>query len=190
MTTLQVSRRLFTVHEYHLMAQAGILHEDDRVELIDGEIVEMAPIGSRHAAHVKRLIDMFHPQVRGAAIVGAQDPIRLGEHSEPQPDLTLLRPRPDFYEAAHPGPEDILLVIEIADTSLGYDRGVKVPLYARFDIAEAWVVDLTSERIELYRQPSEGQYQQTSHAARGDRISPHALPNVTLSVYDLLGLSV
>jgi len=120
-------RHRFTVEEYHRMGQAGILSEDDRVELIEGEIVEMAPVGSRHAACVKRLNALLSRRAGGRALVSVQDPIRLGEHSEPQPDLALLKPREDFYAAAHPGPEDVLLVIEVAETSLEYDREVKLP---------------------------------------------------------------
>jgi Uma2 family endonuclease len=135
---LQVSRRLFTVHEYDQMVQAGILHEDDRVELIEGEIIEMAAIGSRHAACVNRLVQLFVMHVAGQAIVHAQNPIRLSERTEPEPDLSLLKPRPDFYAAGHPGPQDVLLVIEVADSSIGFDREIKIPLYARAGIPEVW----------------------------------------------------
>src|SRR5919106_2349460 len=115
--SVQVLRRRFTVDEYYRMAEAGILHEDDRIELIEGEIVEMSPIGSRHAACVKRLIGLFSRQVGPeSATLGVQDPIHLGEYSEPQPDIALIHPRPDFYVSAHPGPADILLLIEVADT--------------------------------------------------------------------------
>src|SRR5262245_37141744 len=115
---VQVSRRLFTVDEYYQMAQAGILHEDDRVELIEGEIIETAAIGSRHAACVDRLNQLFSGRVAGRAIVRVQNPIRLSQRSEPQPDLALLRPRADFYATGHPGPQDVLLVVEVADTSV------------------------------------------------------------------------
>ncbi|GIX47745.1 MAG: hypothetical protein KatS3mg131_1956 [Candidatus Tectimicrobiota bacterium] len=136
-------KRRFTVAEYHKLAEAGILSEDERVELIEGEIVAMAPIGSRHAGAVKRLLDQFIPlQAARRVLLSVQDPIRLGEHSEPQPDVALLRPRPDFYAAEHPGPEEVLLVVEVAETSAEYDREVKVPLYARFGVPEVWLVDL------------------------------------------------
>ena len=189
MTTLQVSRRLFSVHEYHLMARAGILCEDDRVELIDGEIVEMAPIGSRHAARVDWLTRVFTSKLGEVVIVRVQNPIGLGERNEPQPNITLLRPRPDFYANAHPSPEDILLVIDVADSSLDYTRGVKVPLYARAEVAETWLMDLVADHIELYRQSREGQYRQVIYATRGEQISPQAFPNVVLSVDELLGPS-
>lgn len=133
---VQLLKRLFTVAEYHRMAEAGILGEDDRVELIEGEIVGMTPISSRHAGQVNRLVRLFTQRLGGRAILSVQNPIRLGEHSEPQPDVALLRPRPDFYATAHPGSEDVLLVIEVADlsacdaqagTSAAYDREVKPP---------------------------------------------------------------
>ncbi len=184
---VQVQRRLFTVEEYHRMAEAGILSEDDRVELIEGELVAMSPIGSRHAACVKRLIRLLDRAVGDRAIVGAQDPIRLGARSEPQPDVTLLRYRPDFYASAHPGPEDVLLVVEVAETSADYDRTVKIPLYARYGIPEAWLVDLLEERIEIYRHPSPQGYQTLHIAHRGETVRPTTLPDLELSVDDILG---
>jgi hypothetical protein len=149
---VQLLKRLFTVVEYHRMAEAGILGEDDRVELLEGEIVQMGPIGSRHASCVKRLVDIFIPlQVGRKVILSVRDPIELGEHSEPQPDLTVLKPRPDFYAKAHPGPADVFLLVEVADlsacnaqagTSAAYDRDMKVPLYAQAGVPEVWVVDV------------------------------------------------
>jgi Uma2 family endonuclease len=136
--TVQIQRRLFSVHEYHQMLQAGVLGEDDRLELIEGEIVQLSPINSRHAACVNRLNALFTSRLTGRAVVSVQNPIRLDTHSEPQPDLALLKPRPDFYAASHPNPEDVLLVVEVADTSADYDRGVKLALYARVGIAEVW----------------------------------------------------
>lgn len=185
--TVQFSRRLFTVSEYHRMAEAGILGEDDRVELIEGEIVEMSPVGSRHAACVKRLLRLLDRRVGDRGIVGAQDPIRLGEHSEPQPDLVLLRPRPDFYAAAHPGPEDVLLLVGVAETSGGYDRDVKVPLYAKAGIPEVWLVDLGEDRVEAYREPSPQGYRWVRHFRRGDRLAAEAFPELEVAVEDILG---
>lgn len=135
-------KRRFTVREYYRMAQAGILTKDDRVELLEGEIVEMAPIGPRYAGAVDRLTELFVRNFAGAALTRVQNPIHLDEHTEPQPDLALLRPRADFYTTGHPTPEDILLVVEIAETSADVDRDVKMPLYARSGIPEAWLVDL------------------------------------------------
>lgn len=183
---IQVVKHRFTVEEYHRMGTAGIFSEDDRVELIEGEIVEMSPIGSRHAACVKRLIRLFDRGVGDRAIVGAQDPIRLGEHSEPQPDLALLRPRPDFYAHAHPGPEDVLLVVEVAETSADYDREVKVPLYARAGIPEVWLVELYAEQIEVYRQPAPHGYQEVQTVRRGQHLSSQTFPELALAVDNIL----
>jgi Uma2 family endonuclease len=184
---VQLARRLFTVAEYHRMAEAGILGEDDRVELRDGEIVAMSPIGSRHAGCVNRLTNVLVGRLGGKAIVHVQNPVSLDEHSEPQPDVALLKPRPDFYAGAHPGPEDVLLIIEVADTSADSDRDVKLSLYARAGIGEVWLVDLVAERVELYRQPSPRGYQDRHTVWRGQRLAPQALPDLDLSVDAVLG---
>ena len=184
---VQLLKRLFTVAEYYRMAEAGILGEDDRVELIEGEIVEMSPIGSRHAACVMRLTELFSQQVGERAHVNVQNPIRLGEHSEPQPDLALLRRRPDFYATSHPGPSDVLLVVEVAETSADYDREVKLPLYARAGIGEVWLVALAEEGIEVYRQPSPQGYQEVQRLRRGQRVVAQAFPDLELAVGDVLG---
>lgn len=129
-------RRLFTAEEYHTMLRAGILTADDRVELIEGEVLRMSPIGSRHAGGVNRLNDFFVRKLEGRAIVGVQAPVHLSDLSEPQPDLALLRPREDFYSHSHPTPGDVLLLIEVAETSADFDRAVKAPLYARAGVPE------------------------------------------------------
>ena len=183
----QLLRRRFTVLEYHQMGQAGILGEDDRLELLEGEIVEMAPIGSRHQAAVDRLTRLFSNQAEAKALVRVQGPVRLGEDSEPQPDLLLLAPRADFYESAHPGPDDVFLLVEVSDTSTEYDREVKLPLYARYDVAEVWLVDLEAGRIEIYRVPTAQGYQEVSQAERDQRISPAAFPQLELAVRDMIG---
>lgn len=182
-----VKRRLFTVEEYHRLAQAGILGEDDRVELLEGEIVEMAPIGSRHAGTVNRLNRLLSHLVGDLAVVAVQNPIRIGEHSEPQPDLALLHPRPDFYASAHPQPADVLLLVEVAEATASYDREVKVPIYARAAIPEVWLVDLERERIEVFRQPSPQGYGEALTLGRGQRLSPLLLPHISLAVDDILG---
>ena len=185
--SLQLLRRAFTVDEYHRMVQAGILQEDDRVELLEGEILEMAPIGSRHAACVDRLNQLFSNRVRKRAIVRVQNPIGMGERSEPQPDLTLVRPRADFYSQSHPGPGDILLVVEVAETSVEVDRDLKIPLYARAGIAEVWLVDLSGESIEVFQSASPQGYQEVRRVRRGNRLAPRGLPDLDLAVHDLLG---
>lgn len=187
MTAVRLLKRLFTVEEYHRMVQAGILTEDDRAELIEGEIIEMAPIGSRHAACVDRLNHLFGGRLGRRSIVRVQNPIRLGEHSEPQPDVTLLRPRADFYARAHPGSEEVLLLVEVAETSPEYDRDVKLPLYARAGIAEVWLVVLSEEGIEIYRQPSSQGYGEVRRVGRGGSLAPLEFPELVLAVDEVLG---
>lgn len=186
MATLPATRR-FNVHEYYQMAAAGILMEDDRVELIEGEIVEMAPIGSRHAACVDRLTRLFSSQVGDAAIVHVQNPVRLDDHSEPEPDLALLKPRTDFYASAHPAPEDVLLLVEVADTSVGYDRSVKVPLYARAAIPVFWLVDLEREQVDVMQESTSDGYRTVQTYRRGERLQLQDIPQLDISVDDVLG---
>ncbi len=185
--TIEVKRRRFTVDDYYRMAEVGILTEDDRVELLDGEIVEMSPIGSDHAGHVKRLNTLFTSRLGARVVVSVQDPVRLSRHSEPQPDVALLRPRADFYARGHPRPDDVLLLIEVADTSVEADRRIKMPLYARAGIEEVWLVDLTTERVEVYRGPAADGYREIRALARGQGIVPQAFPDLALGVDDLLG---
>ena len=184
---VDVLRRRFTVEEYHRMGEAGIFTEDDRVELVDGEIVQMTPIGSRHAACVKRLNRLLVAAVGDRAIVAVQDPIVTGPESEPQPDLTLLRPRLDFYAGSHPRPVDLLLVVEVADTTLAFDRTVKVPLYARAGIPEVWLVDLAGEAVEVYRRPTGDQYAEVRRIIRGEQIVLEAIPDLAIAVDRVLG---
>ncbi|MFH1610025.1 MAG: Uma2 family endonuclease [Candidatus Bipolaricaulota bacterium] len=182
-----VVKHRFTVEEYHKMREAGLFTEDDRVELIAGEIVEMTPISSRHAACVKRLNRLFPQKLGERALVSVQDPIRLGEHAEPQPDLALLKPRKDFYSSDHPGPQDIFFLVEVAETSTDYDREVKLPLYARAGIPEVWLVDLERETIAIYGKPSGQGYQEERHFRRGQGFSSSALPGLTLTADEVLG---
>ena len=180
------STRKFTVDEYYLMAKVGILHEDDRVELIDGRIVEMPPIGSHHSSSVKDVKQTFRDYDGERVTVGIQDPVRLDDGSEPQPDISILRLRADNYRNAHPGPADILLLIEVSDSSIIYDRNVKVSLYARAGIIETWLINLVADCIEVYREPGAQGYQQSLILHRGDTITPQALPDITLNVDDIL----
>ena len=149
----QVVRRRFTVAEYDRMAASGILTEDDCVELLDGEIDVMTPIGGRHAACVNRLNRLLGRQVGEAALVSVQHPVRLSTLSEPGPDIALLRPRADDYAQDHPSASDVLLLIEVADTSLDTDRAVKLPLYAQALAPEVWLVDLVADQIHRYTEP-------------------------------------
>jgi Uma2 family endonuclease len=180
-----VRYHLLTVEDYHRMAEAGILGEDDRVELIEGELIDMAPIGSGHASEVMRLNRSLSAAVAGRAIISPQNPIRLGTHSEPQPDMAVLRYRNDFYKASHPQPADILLLIEIADTTIRYDREIKIPLYARHGIPEVWLIDLQQERVEIYLQPSSEGYRQILRPGKNERIVLSLLPDVSIVIADL-----
>lgn len=147
------SRHLISVDAFHRMAETGILGSSDRVELIDGEIIDMSPIGALHAAIVDVLARHFGRKAGDSIFIRCQNPLRLDDVSEPEPDLAVLRPRADFYTTAHPGPADVLLVVEVSDTSLAYDLGVKVPLYARHGIPEVWVIDAATRRTRVFRQP-------------------------------------
>lgn len=178
--------RRFTVREYHRMAEAGILTEDDRVELLRGEVVEMEPVSSRHAACVDRLNRLLG-RVGDEAVVRVQSPIRLDERSEPEPDVALLRPDPAFYAEGHPGPGDVLLVVEVADTSRGYDREVKLPLYARAGVREAWVVDLEADEILKATGPDPEGYGRHDVRRRGDVLSPESFSELELAVEEILG---
>ena len=150
MATETPTRRRFTVHDYHRMGESGILSEDDRTELIDGEIVQMTPIGGRHAACVNELTRILVGAVGRDAVVSVQNPIRLDDFHEPQPDLAVLRRREDYRSGRLPGSDDVVLLIEVADTTLRYDRGVKLPLYARAGIPEVWLVDLGGGILERH----------------------------------------
>ncbi len=184
---VELVRHRFSVEEYQRMGQVGIFSEDDRVELIEGEIVEMTPIGSRHAACVKRLNSLFTSRLGERAIVSVQDPLSIGARSEPQPDLMLLKPRPDFYAHAHPEPKDVLLIVEVADTSLEYDRKVKIPLYARALIPEVWLVDLNTSSVEVHRDPSPQGFQRIYQVRRGESLAPQAFLDLVLAVANILG---
>ena len=182
------ARRRFTVEEYHRLGETGILGEDEPVELIAGALLVREPIGSRHAGTVNRLIRFWTSRLGERAVVQVQNPIELPEQdSEPQPDVTLLRPRADFYTAAHPRASDVLLLIEVADTTLLLDRRVKMPLYARAGIREAWLVDLTTDRVEVYRDPAGSRYRDIHVAGRGESVVPEAFPDVTVDLRDVLG---
>lgn len=179
-------RRRFSVEDYHRMAEAGILGEDDRVELLDGELVEMTPIGSPHAGVVNHLNRTLVRAVGDRAVVAVQNPIALDPSSEPQPDLALLRSRSDFYRSAHAEPPDVLLLVEVADTSVAFERRVKVPLYARAGVAECWIVDLPGEVVETHRDPAGGRYRVVERLGPGARVAPASLPDVGIDVGDLL----
>lgn len=169
------------------MGEAGIFGEGDRVELIEGEIIEMSPIGSPHASRVKRLNRLLVQRLSARAIVQVQDPLVLSPLSEPEPDLAVLKPRADFYAARHPEPADVLLVVEVADTSRGFDRTIKASLYARAGIRELWIVDVIDEIVEVYRRPLRGAYREIKQFHRGQRLTIAAFPRTAVRVVDILG---
>jgi len=186
--SIALRRRRFTLDEYHRMGEAGILGEDDRVELIEGEIIETAPIGCRHAATVSRIHHLFSTRLGDRTVVWSQNPLLLVRYeSEPEPDVMVLAPRVDFYAARHPEPPDVRLLVEVADSSLTYDRRMKFPLYARSEVTEAWLIDLDAGRLEIHRDPSEAGYGSIRIPRPGDSFSPAAFPDLTLTLRNLLG---
>lgn len=178
-------RHAITAEEFLRMGEAGVFGPGARLELIEGEIVEMAPIGSPHASCVAILHGHFVRQVRDSAFVWGQNPIWINERSVPQPDLALLMPRADKYRNSHPRPAEVLLVIEVSDTTLTYDLGTKVPLYARAGITEAWVVDLGAREVRVFRDAAPGGYRTSFTVAVGGEVRAKALPAVTLPVAEL-----
>lgn len=185
--TEQLVRRRFSVEEYYRMAEAGILAPDERVELIEGDVIEMNPIGSPHAGCVKRSNKLFSRCLGDRALISVQDPVRLSKHSEPEPDLMLLRPRADSYAESHPEPGDVLLLLEVAWSSLGIDKNIKMPLYASHGIPEAWLADLDGGRLLVHRLPGPDGYGHLQILVRGQRIAPLAFPDVEVAVEELLG---
>ncbi len=178
-------RHRISADEYHRMGEAGIFSEDDRVELIEGEIIDMTPIGTRHADAVRKLIQILASNLPKEALLDVQNPVRLNDDNEPQPDMAVIKNR--RYIDIHPGPEDILLLIEIADTSLDYDRNIKVPLYARHGIPEVWLVDLAGEIVEVFRKPSPTGYLEVGRHGLGERFKALLLPEVEVDPEELLG---
>jgi Uma2 family endonuclease len=178
-------RHRLTVAEYHRMGETGIFSPEARVELIEGEVIDMPPIGSLHAGTVDYIADVLRLTCGGRAIVRTQNPVFLDLRSEPQPDVALLRPRPDFYRNAHPTPSDVFLIVEVADTTLAYDTQIKLPLYARHGIPEAWLVDLPNRQFIIHRIPTPTGFQDVQTLTDLSAVSPFLLPGVTI---DLSGL--
>ena len=174
------ARRLFTIDEYVRMGESGIIAHDERVELIDGEIVEMSPMGNRHIAFVMNLNHLLVHAVGDGARVSVQLPVRLPPRSMPEPDLAVVRPR--SYRDAGPTDDDVLLMVEVADTSLRYDRMVKLRVYARAGVPEYWIVDATAETLEIYRSPRGDSYEERHTPRRDDHVAIPGLPNVSFAV--------
>jgi len=180
-------RYRFTVDQYHRMAEGEIFHPECRVELVDGDIFEMSPIVPWHAGAVNVLTQRFVSGLGDRAVVHVQNPTELDAHSEPQPDVMLLKPRADFYRHAHPRPEDALLLVEVSDTSLAHDRGRKLHLYARDGVPEVWIVNRRADAIEVFRVPSPEGYREATRVRRGEELAPAAFPDLRLSASDILG---
>ena len=185
--SVQTQRRLFTVKEYHLMNEVGVFGEDDRVELIEGEIIQMAAIGTRHASCVNRLARRFSLIPEDLATFAIQNPVQLTERTEPQPDVVLLQPRADYYATAHPIPSEVLLLVEVSDSTVNFDRDVKVPNYARSGIQEVWLWDLEANCLEVYREPTANGYTSIQRFERGEIVSPLAFPDFEVSIDLILG---
>jgi Uma2 family endonuclease len=185
--TVQILRWQFTVADFARMIEAGIFAEDDRVELIDGEVRAMSPIGPRHAAIVKRLNALMSRQVGDRTILSVQDPIQLTDYTEPQPDLAVLRLREDFYVQAHPVPADVLVVVEVAETSLEYDREEKVPRYAQVYIPEVWLLDVERETVTQYTQPDGTCYREEQTFQRGHILVSATVSDLRLALDDIFG---
>ena len=186
METITLPReRAFTVSEYHKLASRGVLREDDRVELLKGRIYTMAPIGSRHAECVRRLTEILIFKVAPKARVSVQNPIRLDNHSEPEPDFALLVPK-DVYIGRHPRPDEVLFVIEVADTTLDFDLDVQTPLYARAGIREVWVIALDEQRVHVYRRPGAEGYAEHRVFQGGASLEIGALPDAGVFAVDAM----
>ena len=184
---MEATKKLFTVDEYYKLAEVGILSECVRTELIDGEILEMSAMGAFHAAAVARATELFVISLRGKADVRVQLPLRLSLHSEPEPDVCIVKPRLDRYGSHHPGPDDVLLVLEISDSTLRYDRDVKLPIYAAAGVAEVWIEDLPNRTLHAYRQPHDTTYKTALQFAGDQSVALLALPEITFTVSALMG---
>jgi Uma2 family endonuclease len=184
---MEASRKRFTVEDYYRMADAGILAPGDRVELIDGEIIQMSPIGTRHLGCVNATNAVFFDSFKGRAVTSGQNPVQLSDFTEPQPDVVLLKPRKDFYRGKHPEAADALLVVEVSDATLAYDRDVKLSYYAAAAVPEVWIEDLNSDRILVYRNPIDGVYKVQLTLGRDESISVQAFPDTAFAVSDFIG---
>jgi Uma2 family endonuclease len=183
----EVAKKLFTVDEYYRMGEAGIFHPEARLELIEGEIIEMSPVGDRHIACVNRATALFSSRLAGKVMVSVQNPIRLSRYTEPQPDILLAHPREDYYATKRILPEDTFLVIEISDSTVRYDRNRKMPLYARSGVPELWIENLQEDVILVYRNPAPDAFSTSLIFRRGDSVSLTAFPEILFRVDELIG---
>ena len=181
-----VAERRFNVQEYYRMAETGLLRPAARVELLNGRIIDMPPIGPFHGGMVKCSIRIYTRLAQGRWQVAAQDPLRLDDHSEPEPDFMLLKPSPDDYKGRHPRPEDVFLLVEVSDTTLDYDREKKIPAYGRAGIPEVWIIDLNQAALEIHRDPHFTGYASRTVLVPGEAIAPQAFPDPVVNVAELL----
>ena len=180
------SRRRFTVEEYYKLAEVGILASDERVELLAGEVITMAPIGSKHAFCVTQFTEAFFESLGRTVTIRVQNPVRLAEGSEPEPDIAILHRRDDGYVSEHPGAGDVILLVEIADSSVGFDRRHKLPMYAMAGIREVWLADIGSRNVEIYDLPIAGGYARTKVVGIGEILSLPGFPGMAISVGDVM----
>lgn len=176
-----------TTDRYQKMVAAGVLTRHDRIELIEGEMLDRAPIGAQHAALTARLAQLFILAVCGSAIVSPGGPVNLGDFSEPQPDVTLLKYRSDYYGSGIPEAADVLLLIEVSDSTLAFDQGDKLSLYARYSVPEYWVIDVEGKRVVTYREPTPKGYVRKLEFAAAETVSPQAFPDVKIVVLEIFG---
>ena len=181
------TRTRITTNRYQMMVATGVLTKYDRIELIEGDMLDMVPIGTRHSAITSRLTELFVLAVSRSATVVVGGPVNLGEFSEPQPDLMLLKRRADFYSGKIPESADVLLLIEVSDSSLAFDQGVKLNLYARYGVAEYWVVDVEGRRVVTYREPATKAYGRALEFTAADTVTPQAFPDIKIAVGEIFG---
>lgn len=181
-----LTQHRFSVKDYYRMAETGVLRPDARVELLDGRIIDMSPIGPYHSGIVARLGQMFYSSAKGRWTIFTQNPLHLDDHSEPEPDIMLLKPASDYYTKVHPQPADVFLLVEVADASLYYDRDEKLPAYGRADVAEVWIVNLAEQKVEVYREPNFTGYGSKTILRPGQQAIPQSFPDVVVDVAELL----
>jgi Uma2 family endonuclease len=186
MATVNPTKHLTNIDEWRRLGEADIFPPESRLELINGEILEMAPIGFNHAGHLNRINKLFTRLVPDNVIASVQNPLQLGDFSEPEPDFMLLKPNVDFYSSRHPNANDVLLLVEVADSSLAFDQNQKLHLYARHGIPEYWLLNLNDSCLEVYRKPNGEVYAEKTTLRVGDTLTLSQLPEITLRIADIL----
>lgn len=181
-----IAIRRLSVQDYHQMAESGILQPDERVELLEGQIIQMAAKGTAHSASVSRIEQLLRNRLGSCILLRFQDPIRLDDYSEPEPDIAVVRPNPNFYEDHHPIPSEVFLLIEVSDKTLQFDRETKAPVYGRSGIAEYWVLDVNGRKLHGYRSPSKTGYQSETILSEELEIAPLAFPDCVMAVREML----